>query len=101
LTSNVVELPSRLQAPLAVSHGTGFPCQHEDAALWFSSRLLELNLAKRYCHGCPNRDPCLAGALQRGEAAGVWGGEIFEGGRVIENKRPRGRPRKQAPEGGR
>jgi WhiB family redox-sensing transcriptional regulator len=101
LTSNVVELPSQRQAPVAVSHGTGLPCQQEDAALWFSSRLLELNLAKRYCQQCANRNPCLAGALERGEAAGVWGGEIFEQGRIIENKRPRGRPRKQAPAGGR
>jgi WhiB family redox-sensing transcriptional regulator len=101
LSSNVSELPSRLRAPRVVSHSAGFPCQQEDPGLWFSSLLVEMNLAKTYCRECPNRDPCLAGALERGEAAGVWGGEIFEQGRIVENKRPRGRPRKHAPGGGR
>ena len=37
---------------------------------------------------------CLAGALDRAEPWGVWGGEIFDRGVVIARKRPRGRPRK-------
>jgi WhiB family redox-sensing transcriptional regulator len=41
------------------------------------------------------RSACLAGALDRGEPWGVWGGEIFERGVVIARKRPRGRPRKE------
>jgi WhiB family redox-sensing transcriptional regulator len=56
----------------------------------------ELNLAKSYCQGCRRRQTCLAGALERAEPAGVWGGEIFEQGRIIETKRPRGRPRKHS-----
>ena len=44
----------------------------------------------------PLRDACLAGALDRAEPWGVWGGEIFERGVVIARKRPRGRPRKVA-----
>ena len=40
------------------------------------------------------RAACLAGALQRGEPWGVWGGELFDRGMVIADKRPRGRPRK-------
>jgi WhiB family transcriptional regulator, redox-sensing transcriptional regulator len=70
------------------------PCQHENPRLWFSNLSSELNLAKAYCRGCASRQPCLAGALERAEPTGVWGGEIFEHGRIIESKRPRGRPRK-------
>ena len=49
---------------------------------------------RRFCADCPVRDACLAGALDRAEPWGVWGGEIFERGVVIARKRPRGRPRK-------
>ena len=45
---------------------------------------------------CPLRRPCLAGAVERGEPCGVWGGEIFERGRIIAFKRPRGHPGRQA-----
>jgi WhiB family transcriptional regulator, redox-sensing transcriptional regulator len=96
MTGNVIELPTG-QRPLA--RRTALPCQQHDPALWFSARPAELNLAKAYCKGCPNREPCLAGALERAEASGVWGGEIFEHGRVVENKRPRGRPPKRCAKG--
>jgi WhiB family redox-sensing transcriptional regulator len=76
------------------STGDGLPCQREDPAMWFSSLPAELNLAKAHCQGCANRRSCLVGALERGEPAGVWGGEIFEHGRIVEFKRPRGRPPK-------
>ncbi|WP_205648952.1 WhiB family transcriptional regulator, partial [Acuticoccus kandeliae] len=49
---------------------------------------------KSRCGGCPLRQACLDGALERAEPWGVWGGEIFDHGRVIPRKRPRGRPRK-------
>lgn len=55
-----------------------------------------LERAKRICAPCPVRQLCLAGALQRAEPWGVWGGEIFEAGAVLAQKRPRGRPRKAA-----
>jgi WhiB family redox-sensing transcriptional regulator len=55
---------------------------------------LGLELAKSLCLDCPVRVECLAGALERQEPWGVWGGEIFERGAVIARKRPRGRPRK-------
>jgi len=35
---------------------------------------------------------CLAGAVERREPHGVWGGEIFASGAIITEKRPRGRP---------
>lgn len=95
MTTDVIELPSRLEPLLPIFNRTGLlPCQQQDPALWFSSLPAELNLAKAYCRGCPARQTCLAGALERAEPAGVWGGEIFDHGRIIQNKRPRGRPRK-------
>jgi WhiB family redox-sensing transcriptional regulator len=42
------------------------------------------------------REACLLGALERREAAGVWGGELLENGAIIAVKRARGRPRKNA-----
>ena len=50
--------------------------------------------AKACCTDCPARVACLAGALRRWEPCGVWGGEIFDRGRIVARKRPRGRPRK-------
>ena len=50
--------------------------------------------AKALCRDCPIREACLAGALERREPWGVWGGELFVGGVVVARKRPRGRPRK-------
>jgi len=48
--------------------------------------------AKSLCGGCPVRGQCLEGALSRQEPAGVWGGELFEDGRIIAKKRKAGRP---------
>ena len=62
--------------------------------LWFAEAPAELERAKALCGGCPIRAQCLAGALERAEPWGVWGGEILAGGAVVARKRPRGRPRK-------
>ena len=70
------------------------PCRVEDPDLWFAESPAQLELAKSFCADCPVREACLAGALDRAEPWGVWGGEIFERGAVIARKRPRGRPRK-------
>ncbi|MDP9461377.1 MAG: WhiB family transcriptional regulator [Actinomycetota bacterium] len=70
------------------------PCRVGDPELWFAESPDQLELAKRLCGGCSLRDACLAGALDRAEPWGVWGGEILERGVVIARKRPRGRPRK-------
>ena len=71
------------------------PCRVEDPELWFAESPAQLELAKSFCTDCTVRSACLAGALDRGEPWGVWGGEIFERGAVIARKRPRGRPRKE------
>jgi len=70
------------------------PCRVTDPDLWFAERPDQLEQAKRLCVGCPVQAACLAGALDRAEPWGVWGGEIFDRGVVIARKRPRGRPRK-------
>ncbi len=71
------------------------PCRKFDPDLWFSDAPAQLELAKSLCGDCPLRVECLAGAVERAEPWGVWGGEIFERGAVVPRKRPRGRPRKE------
>ena len=74
--------------------GLDLPCRSGDADLWFAEAPAELERAKALCGGCPVRAACLAGALEREEPWGVWGGEIFQRGVVVPRKRPRGRPSK-------
>ncbi len=70
------------------------PCRVADPELWFAESPRDVELAKALCLDCPVRQLCLAGALERREPWGVWGGELFLQGVVIPRKRPRGRPRK-------
>ena len=76
------------------SEAPELPCR-EDAELWFADSPADVELAKQLCRDCPVRHACLAGALERREPWGVWGGELFFQGGVIARKRPRGRPRKE------
>jgi WhiB family transcriptional regulator, redox-sensing transcriptional regulator len=62
--------------------------------LFFSDHVVDIARAKAMCALCPLRLDCLAGALEREEPWGVWGGELLSGGRIVENKRPCGRPPK-------
>jgi WhiB family redox-sensing transcriptional regulator len=80
--------------PLAKECPEDLPCRVQDADLWFAETPADLERAKAMCSDCPARLACLAGALERREPWGVWGGEIFERGVIIARKRPRGRPRK-------
>lgn len=73
---------------------TLIPCRVHDAELWFAERAADVELAKSLCQECPLRAGCLAGAIEREEPWGVWGGEVFVGGVVVPRKRGRGRPRK-------
>jgi WhiB family redox-sensing transcriptional regulator len=72
------------------------PCRRENPELYFAESPSDVELAKALCQDCPVRAECLAGALERREPWGVWGGELFLSGVVIPRKRPRGRPRKDA-----
>jgi WhiB family transcriptional regulator, redox-sensing transcriptional regulator len=70
------------------------PCRVHDPELFFAETPQDVELAKSLCTTCPVREACLAGALERREPWGVWGGELFVHGVVVPRKRPRGRPRK-------
>jgi WhiB family transcriptional regulator, redox-sensing transcriptional regulator len=70
------------------------PCRREDPELFFAESPSDVELAKAMCTTCPVVQECLAGALERREPWGVWGGQLFLQGVVIPRKRPRGRPRK-------
>jgi len=73
---------------------TDTPCRSYDPELWFAERPDEVALAQALCGDCALRAACLAGALERREPWGVWGGELFERGSVVARKRRPGRPRK-------
>lgn len=77
----------RLEARCA--DGTG-----QLTALFFSEALDDIARAKAFCAGCEVREACLQAAVARREPWGVWGGELLVNGRVIANKRRRGRPPK-------
>jgi len=62
--------------------------------LFFSDNIVDIARAKAMCGLCPLQASCLAGALEREEPWGVWGGELLSGGRIIANKRACGRPPK-------
>lgn len=76
--------------------GSTIPCRTRDADLWFAERPTDIAAAKALCGGCPVQQECLAGALERREPWGVWGGELLVSGRIVTFKRGRGRPRKTA-----
>lgn len=69
------------------------PCRAHPVDLWFSNDPVQVERAKQLCHECPLQRRCLAGALQRHEPWGVWGGQLLEKGRIVARKRPPGRPR--------
>lgn len=80
-------------AMVGVSGGLELPCR-EDPELFFAESPEDVEFAKSLCRGCAARMACLAGAVERREPWGVWGGELFLRGEVVPYKRPRGRPRK-------
>ena len=63
-------------------------------ALFFSEQIDDIARAKQICTLCPVMDACLDGALQRREPWGVWGGQLFFNGKILAQKRKRGRPPK-------
>jgi WhiB family redox-sensing transcriptional regulator len=62
--------------------------------LFFSDDDHELARAKAICGPCGLKQTCLAGALERHEPYGVWGGMLVLDGVAVEVKRKRGRPPK-------
>jgi WhiB family redox-sensing transcriptional regulator len=78
-------------------------CRSFDPELFFpdgrgnGSQYLAYVEARQVCSGCPVRRECLRAATKRREPWGVWGGELFDAGRVIHPKRPR--PHAPQPDG--
>ncbi len=75
-------------------------CADDSAALvplFFSEQLDDILRAKAFCADCVVREECLAAAVTRREPWGVWGGELFANGKVLAQKRRRGRPPRVAP----
>ena len=70
------------------------PCRLNDPELFFAESPADVEAAKALCRTCPVIDECLAGAIDRHEPWGVWGGQLLVSGVVVPRKRPRGRPRK-------
>jgi WhiB family transcriptional regulator, redox-sensing transcriptional regulator len=95
VTRNAIgQAPAGGQAVMAdLTSGLELPCR-DDPELFFAESPDDVELAKSLCQGCAARIACLAGALERREPWGVWGGELFLRGEVVPYKRPRGRPRK-------
>jgi hypothetical protein len=60
--------------------------------LFFSDENIDIARAKAICARCSLSTSCLEGALERDEPWGVWGGELIENGRIVVDRRPRGRP---------
>lgn len=90
----VAQTAPALTALLGAAPATGLPCQENPSDLWFAELPHEVEEAKALCQPCPLRQECLAGALERREPWGVWGGQLLLQGTVVPRKRPRGRPRK-------
>lgn len=65
------------------------------AHLFFSDDDFDIARAKSICRKCGRASACLADAIERHEAYGVWGGELVVDGTVVGVRRRRGRPPKQ------
>ncbi len=76
---------------------TGARCREESGMvtrLFFSDQIPDIARAKQICATCPVIDACLERAIDRREPWGVWGGQLFVNGKILPQKRRRGRPRK-------
>lgn len=72
-------------------------CREETGGLtelFFSDQIPDIIRAKEICSTCALIEPCLDGALDRREPWGVWGGQLFLNGKILAQKRKRGRPPK-------
>src|SRR5215467_1339474 len=64
-------------AQVSLAHtAADLPCMDEPD-LFFAESPADVETAKALCRGCAIRIACFAGALERREPWGVWGGELF------------------------
>lgn len=73
--------------PETVVAAAQLPCRNADPELWFSAVPEDIAAARGRCGECPIRARCLELALERREPWGVWGGELFERGRIVKPPR--------------
>ena len=83
---------------MTVTNENGAPCATvDDPDVFFpegKNGPENLAQARALCATCPGAPACLFAALARNEQWGVWGGELFEDGKIVAAKRRPGRPRK-------
>jgi WhiB family redox-sensing transcriptional regulator len=77
----------------ALPVGLDLPCV-QDPEAFFAESPQGVEQAKAMCRSCRARVACLAGALERSEPWGIWGGELLMSGAIVPRKRRPGRPRK-------
>ena len=70
-------------------------CRDQPTADFYSDDVDDISAAKRVCLSCPVRRDCLDAAVANHEPCGVWGGHLFVAGRIVLQKRRRGRPPRQ------
>jgi hypothetical protein len=83
--------------PAPVDEWADARCRDETGALaelFFSDHIPDIRRARAVCLECSLIDACLAGAVERREPWGVWGGQLFANGKILTQKRKRGRPPK-------
>ena len=85
---------SFLDAFTEVATSQDLPCRSYAPELFFAESPADVEYAKSLCTTCPLKAECLAGALERSEPWGVWGGQLFLNGKILARKRKRGRPPK-------
>ena len=89
-----------IQPKTATLNWASAACRSDEASLtwlFFSEQIDDIARAKYICTTCPLQAPCLQGALERREPWGVWGGQLFANGKILAQKRKRGRPPKVRP----
>jgi len=75
-------------------YAESLPCHAMDPDIFFSRRPADVAAAKTACSRCLFQEQCLGRALHQAEPWGVWGGETFLRGAIVEELRPPGRPPK-------
>lgn len=83
---------------LLMAEEVSLPCHTADPELWFAESDEHTARARALCAQCPLVRECLTEAVARREPWGVWGGELFEQGEIVAQRKPKGRPRKDAAE---
>jgi WhiB family transcriptional regulator, redox-sensing transcriptional regulator len=72
-------------------------CRQADAELFFpvsstGPAVCQIAEAKRICHACPVRTPCLDWALRHGMVYGIWGGTTEDERRAVRKMHGRRAP---------